>query len=84
MKERIEINRPEDINEPVRRPERKEVKKRKINKWGVYISVIIIAAGFIWYAINMGLIPMEFIREQAGPILIILLGLLILIKSLSR
>lgn len=83
MKERIEINRPEEVNEPVRRPQ-KEVKKRKINKWGVYISIIFIVAGLLWYAINLGLIPMEFIRQQAGPIIIILLGLLILIKSLSK
>jgi hypothetical protein len=84
MKERIEINKPEDVNEPIGRSERREVKKRKVNKWGVYISVIFIVAGLLWYAINMGLIPMEFIKQQAGPILIILLGLLILIKSLSK
>lgn len=84
MKERIEINKPEEVNEPIGRSERREVKKSRINKWGVYISVIFIVAGLIWYAINMGLIPMEFIRQQAGPIIIVLLGLLILIKSLSR
>jgi|GEM_PF-304127 len=84
MKERIEINKPEEINEPIKRPERKEVKKSKINKWGVYISVIFIVVGLLWYAINIGLIPTEFIREQAGPIIIVLLGLLILIKSLWK
>ena len=84
MKERVEINRPEDVNEPIGRRERREVKKGRVNKWGVYISVIFIVAGLLWYAINMGLIPMEFIRQQAGPIVIIFLGLLILIKSLSR
>ncbi len=84
MKERIEINRPEDVNEPIGRPERRETKKRSVNKWGIYISIIIILAGLIWYAINMGYIPMEFIKQQAGPILIVLVGLLILIKSLSR
>jgi hypothetical protein len=84
MKERIEINKPEEINEPTKRPERKEVKKSKINKWGVYISVIFIVVGLLWYAINIGLIPTEFIREQAGPIIIVLIGLLILIKSLWK
>ena len=84
MKERIEINRPEEVNEPIGRPERKETKKRRINKWGIYISVIFIVAGLIWYAINMGYIPMEFIKQQAGPILIVLIGLLILIKSLLK
>ncbi len=83
MKERIEINKPEKVNEPIERPQR-EVKKRRINKWGVYISVIFIVAGLLWYAINMGYIPMEFIRQQAGPIIIVVLGLLILIKSLSK
>ena len=83
MKERIEINKPEEVNEPIGRPQR-EVKKRRINRWGVYISVIFIVAGLLWYAINMGYIPMEFIRQQAGPIIIVVLGLLILIKSLSK
>ena len=84
MKERIEINKPEDVNEPIGRHERREVKKKGVNKWGVYISVIFIVAGLLWYAINLGYIPMEFIKQQAGPILIVLLGLLILIKSLWK
>ncbi len=84
MKERIEINRPEDINEPIGRTERRETKKRSINKWGIYISVVFIVAGLLWYAINMGYIPMDFIRQQAGPIIIVLLGLLILIKSMMK
>ena len=84
MKERIEINRPEEVNEPIGRPERRETKKRRVNKWGVYIGAVVIVAGLLWYAINMGYIPMEFIKQQAGPIIIVLLGLLILIKSLWR
>ncbi len=84
MKERIEINRPDNDNEPIGRPERKETKKSRVNKWGVYLSVLVIAAGLVWYAINMGYIPMEFIKQQAGPILVVIIGLLILIKSLSR
>ena len=58
------------------------MKKRKINKWGVYISLIFIVVGILWYAVNLGYIPTEFIKQQAGPILIVLLGILILIKSL--
>jgi hypothetical protein len=82
MKDTIEINKSDDFEEPIGKSQRKEKKKRKINKWGVYISLILIAAGLIWYAINLGLIPTEFIIQQAGPILIIILGILILIKSL--
>ena len=84
MKERIEINRPEDVNEPIERPEKRETKKRRVNKWGIYISFILIVVGLIWYAINMGYIPMEFIKQQAGPILIVVIGLLILIKSILK
>lgn len=82
MKDTIEINKSDDFEEPIGKSQRREKKKRKINKWGVYISLILIVAGLIWYAINLGLIPTEFIIQQAGPILIIILGILILIKSL--
>lgn len=82
MKDTIEINKSDDFEEPIGKNQRREKKKRKINKWGLYISLILIVAGLIWYAINLGLIPTEFIIQQAGPILIIILGILILIKSL--
>jgi hypothetical protein len=81
MKDTIEINKSDDFEEP-RKSQRREKKIRKINKWGIYISIILIVAGLIWYAINLGLIPTEIIIQQAGPILIIILGILILIKSL--
>lgn len=79
MKETIDI-KTEDFKES-RKPEKKKP-RRKINKWGLYLSIIFIAAGLIWYAINLGIIPMEFIKQQAGPIVIIIIGILILIKSL--
>lgn len=82
MKDTIEINKSDDFEEPIRKSQRREKKKRKINKWGIYISLILIVAGLIWYAINLGLIPIDIIIQQAGPILIIILGILILIKSL--
>ena len=84
MKERIEINRPDNDNEPIGRPERRETKKSRVNKWGVYLSILVIVVGLVWYAINMGYIPMEFIKQQAGPILVVIIGLLILAKSLSK
>lgn len=56
--------------------------KKKRNKWGIYISILLIIVGLIWYGVNVGFIPYQVIQEQAGPIIIILLGLLILIKSL--
>ncbi|WP_414468751.1 hypothetical protein [Methanobacterium sp. ACI-7] len=81
MKDTIEIKR-DDYEERSPRTEKKVSRRRKINKYGVIISLVFIAAGLIWYAINLGLIPTQFIVEQAGPILIIILGILILIKSL--
>jgi len=57
-------------------------KNRKINKWGVYISLILIIIGLVWYGVNVGLIPFTVIQEQAGPIILVLIGLLILIRSL--
>lgn len=77
MKENIEVNNPEDIR-------RNNPKKRNINIWGIYISLVFIIIGLIWYGVNVGLIPLTFIQQQAGPIIIILIGLLILLKSLQR
>ena len=57
-------------------------KQKKRNKWGIYISIILIIIGLIWYGVNVGIIPFTVIQEQAGPIIIVLIGLLILIKSL--
>jgi hypothetical protein len=59
-------------------------KKQQINIWGLYISICFILIGILWYAVNIGIIPLSFIQEQAGPIIIIIIGLLILIKSLKR
>lgn len=78
MKDTVEIKTDE---ERAKRTEKRKP-KRKINKYGVYISIIFIAAGLIWYAINLGLIPLQLVIQQAGPIIIIILGILILIKSL--
>ncbi len=76
MKDSVKINQSEDI------PFEKKRKKRKINPWGIYISLIFIVAGLVWYGVNVGLIPLTFIQEQAGPIVIVIIGILILIKSL--
>lgn len=56
--------------------------KKKRNKWGIYISILLFVVGFIWYGVNVGFIPYSIIQEQAGPIIIVLIGILILIKSL--
>lgn len=55
--------------------------KRKVNRWGVYISICFIVAGVLWYAVNVGIIPYIYIQQQLGPIIVVLIGLLILIKS---
>ncbi|MBI5680754.1 MAG: hypothetical protein HZC47_07680 [Methanobacterium sp.] len=65
-----------------RKQEKKALKRRKINKYGIYASLIFIAAGLIWYAVNLGLIPVDIIIKQAGPILIVIIGILILVKSI--
>lgn len=77
MKESVEINQTENIGT-------KKPKKRNINVWGIYISLCFIVIGAVWYGVNIGIIPLSFIQEQAGPIIIVVIGLLILIKSLMR
>lgn len=77
LKETIEINKTEDFRSKKRR-------KQSINLWGIYISLCFIIIGIVWYGVNIGVIPLKFIQEQAGPIIIVLIGIIILIKSLMR
>jgi hypothetical protein len=72
MAEEININQQEDV---------KPKNKRNVNKWGLYISLCFIIAGLVWYGVNMGLIPLSFLQEMAGPIVLVLVGILILVKS---
>lgn len=75
MKENIEINKTEDI---------KTRKPKKKNIWGIYISLCFIIIGIIWYGVNIGIIPLTIIQQQAGPIIIVVIGIVILVKSLIR
>jgi len=75
MNETVEINKSEDI---------RTKKPRKRNIWGIYISLCFIIIGVVWYGVNIGIIPLSFIKEQAGPIIIVIIGVLILLKSLMR
>ena len=75
MNETVEINKTDDIR--TRKP-------RKRNIWGIYISLCLIIIGVVWYGVNIGIIPLSFIQEQAGPIIIVIVGILILLKSLMR
>lgn len=59
----------------------KPAQKRNINKWGIYISLCFIIIGLVWYGVNLGIIPLSFIQEQAGPIILVIIGILILIRS---
>lgn len=71
-----------DDNTTINKPKSsKPEKKRNINKWGIYISIIFIIIGLVWYGVNMGVIPLSFLQEQAGPIVLVIIGFLILIKS---
>ncbi len=72
IKEDIKINKPRST---------KPKKKRNINKWGLIISLCFIAIGLVWYGYNLGIIPLTFLQEQAGPIVLVIIGILILIKS---
>ncbi len=73
MNDDMDISRPESTS---------KTSKRHINKWGVYVGIILVVIGIIWYGVNVGIIPFTLIQEEAGPIVIILIGLLILIRSL--
>ncbi len=75
MNETVEINKAENI---------RTKKPRKRNIWGIYISLCFIIIGIVWYGVNIGIIPLSFIKEQAGPIIIVIVGVLILLKSLMR
>lgn len=77
MKDNIEFNKAEDYS-------RNNPKKRNINIWGIYISLIFIIIGVVWYGVNISIIPLSFIQQQAGPIIIILIGILIFIKSVKK
>lgn len=79
MKDTIDI-KTEDDN--YKKQEKKAPRRRKINKYGIYASLIFIAAGLIWYAVNLGLIPVDILIKQAGPIVIVIAGILILVKSI--
>jgi hypothetical protein len=74
MRDNINVNQENSTN--------RDRTTRKGNKWGIYISIVLIIVGLIWYGVNVGVIPLSIIQEQAGPIIVILLGILILIKSL--
>ncbi|MCK9150637.1 hypothetical protein [Methanobacterium alcaliphilum] len=73
----------EDIDIDAETTSRREMeeKKKKRNVYGIYIGLAFIVIGFVWYAINMGLIPLQYL-ESWPQILIIVVGILILIKSL--
>jgi hypothetical protein len=73
MNDDMDISRPENTSKK---------SKRHINKWGVYIGIIFVILGILWYGVNIGLIPFNLVQKEAGPIVIILIGLLILIRSL--
>jgi hypothetical protein len=59
----------------------KPKKTRNMNKWGIYISLCFIIIGLVWYGVNLGVIPLSFLQEQAGPIVLVIIGVLILVKS---
>jgi hypothetical protein len=75
LNETVEINKDEKI---------RTKKSKKRNIWGIYISICFIVVGIVWYGVNIGIIPITILQEQAGPIIIVLIGIIILLKSLVR
>ncbi|MGC9516085.1 MAG: hypothetical protein ACP5C3_00130 [Methanomicrobiales archaeon] len=73
MKETVEINKDDETVQT------KKSKKR--NVIGLYIGICFIIVGVIWYAVNTGLIPIEYLQSWPQIVLVII-GILILIKSL--
>lgn len=61
-----------------------EIKKKKPKKhrWGIYLGSIFIFIGVIWLLITLGLIPEAYLRFWP-QFLLIILGILILVKSLG-
>ncbi len=80
--ERVEKRPLRNEKQERKKPEKRKPRRSNTKKAGIIISIAFIIAGLIWYGVNIGLIPTQFIVQQAGPILIVILGLLILIKSL--
>ncbi|MBU4534285.1 MAG: hypothetical protein KKF16_00295 [Euryarchaeota archaeon] len=77
MDEKIQINQ---TKEKTKRDLKKN-KEKKRNNLGIYAGLVLIVIGFLWYAISTGLIPPQYLA--AWPqFLLILIGILILIKSL--
>jgi len=72
MKETVEINKEEA---------KKDKKNRKRNTIGIFIGICFVIIGIIWYAVNMGLIPLKYF-ESWPQIVLVIIGILILIKSL--
>ncbi|CDG65289.1 MAG: hypothetical protein PWQ15_923 [Methanobacterium sp.] len=68
-------------NDNIRASKGEIKKKRNVNKWGLGIALCFIVIGLVWYGVNLGIIPLSFLQEQAGPIILVIIGILILIKS---
>lgn len=65
----------------IKRKPRKPPQERRL--WGVYIGLIFIALGIVWLAFETGLIPRTYSRFWP-QVLLVIIGLLILIKSIKR
>jgi len=60
-----------------------EIKKKKKTKhrWGVCLGGIFILIGAMWLLVALGIIPVAYLRFWP-QILLIIIGILILVKSL--
>ncbi|MDI6841698.1 MAG: hypothetical protein QMC92_02680 [Methanothermobacter wolfeii] len=71
MEDEVEINR-----KPRRPPSDRSL-------LGVYLGIILIIIGILWFAFAAGIIPPQYSRFWPQALLVII-GLLVLIKSLKK
>ncbi len=58
-------------------------KRNRYKKWGVYLGSIFIIMGGVWLLVALGIIPSGYLRFWP-QVLLIILGALIIIRSIGR
>lgn len=58
-----------------------EIKKKSKHRWGIWLGGIFLLIGVVWLLVALGIIPAAYLRFWP-QILLIILGILIVAKSL--
>lgn len=61
--------------------DKEKAKKTDRNKLGIYLGLFLLVIGILWFIIDAGLIPAQYL-EYWPQFLLIIIALIILIKSL--